>query len=60
MLYGEPRETAQISLELYVLGVILNGSLQWDKFAKDKWFWQSPNVKELVILKEWIEPITNK
>ncbi|GAY30612.1 hypothetical protein [Prevotella sp. MGM2] len=60
MLYGEPRETAQISLELYVLGVILNGSLQWDKFAKDKWFWQSPNVKELVILKEWIEPTTNK
>jgi len=60
MLYGEPRETAQISLELYVLGVMLNGSLQWDKFAKDKWFWQSPNVKELVILKEWIEPITNK
>lgn len=56
MLYGEPRETAQIKLELYVLIMILNGSLRWDEFAKDKWFWQSPNVKDLIILKEWVEP----
>lgn len=61
MLYGEPRETAQIKLELYVLIMILNGSLKWDEFAKDKWFWQSPNVKDLIILKAWIEPkIENK
>ena len=58
MLYGEPRETAQIKLELYVLITILNGSLKWDEFAKDKWFWQSPNVKDLIILKEWVEPKT--
>ena len=58
MLYGEPRETAQIKLELYVLIMILNGSLKWDEFAKDKWFWQSPNVKDLIILKEWVEPKT--
>ncbi len=56
MLYGEPREIAQIKLELYVLIMILNGSLKWDEFAKDKWFWQSPNVKDLIILKEWVEP----
>lgn len=58
MLYGEPRETAQIKLELYVLIMILNGSLKWNEFAKDKWFWQSPNVKDLIILKEWVEPKT--
>lgn len=56
MLYGEPRETAQIKLELYVLIMILNSSLKWGVFAKDKWFWQCPSAKELIILKEWVEP----
>lgn len=59
MLYGEPREIAQIKLELYILIMILNDSLKWDDFAKDKWFWQSPDHKDLVILKEWIEPNKN-
>ena len=36
--------------------MILNGSLKWDEFAKDKWFWQCPSAKELIILKEWVEP----
>lgn len=58
MLYGESREVAQISLELYILGVILNGSFKWEEVAKDKWFWQSPTNKDLVILREWIEPQT--
>ena len=56
MLYGELRETAQLKLELYILIMTLNGSLKWDDFAKNKWFWQSPDVKELIILKKWIEP----
>lgn len=56
MLYGENREVAQIRLELYVLGVILNGSFKWDEVAKGKWFWQSPTNKDLIILREWIEP----
>lgn len=56
MLYGERREYAQIKLELFVLIMILNGSLVWNGFAKNKWFWQSPEAKELIILKEWIEP----
>ncbi len=56
MLYGEPREVAQIKLELYVLIMILNGWLAWDEFAKGKWFWQSPEVKDLIILKEWLNP----
>lgn len=55
MLYGQPREHAQIALELYVLGVILNESLKWDDFAKDLWFWQSPENKDLILLREWVE-----
>lgn len=57
MLYGERRETAQVALELYILCSILNGSLVWDDFAEGKWFWKSPNIEGLVILKKWI---TNK
>lgn len=53
MLYGEPREVAQIKLELYILCAIITGSLKWEEFAEDKWFWQSPNHKDLIILKEW-------
>jgi hypothetical protein len=56
MLYGQSREYTQIALELYVLGVILNGSLKWDDFAKGLWFWQSPENKDLILLREWIEP----
>lgn len=56
MLYGRSREYTQIALELYVLGAILNGSLKWDDFAKGLWFWQSPENKDLILLREWIEP----
>lgn len=56
MLYGQSREYTQIALELYVLGVILNGSLKWDDFAKGLWFWQSSENKDLILLREWIEP----
>ena len=54
MLYGRHRETAQVALELYILCAILQGKLVWDDFAKDKWFWQSPNEPSLIILKKWI------
>ena len=54
MLYGIHRETAQVALELYVLCAILQNKLVWDNFAKDKWFWQSPNEPSLIILKKWI------
>ncbi|WP_373123611.1 hypothetical protein [Bacteroides caccae] len=56
MLYGEKREVTQIKLELYVLLAIMTGILKWDDFAKDKWFWQSPEHKDLIILKDWVEP----
>lgn len=56
MLYGEACEVAQIKLELYVLLAIMTGTLKWDDFAKDKWFWQSPYHKDLIMLKDWVEP----
>lgn len=54
MLYGERREYAQAVLELYVLINIINGGLVW-KEEWGKWFWQSSNDKDLVLLREWID-----
>lgn len=58
MLYGERRDRAQIELELYVLCQILGG-LKWNPEKMGKWFWQSSADKDLVILKNWIEPNNN-
>lgn len=55
MLYGESRDVAQLRLELTVLMMILDGSLVWDDFAKDKWFWKSEKEPTLILLKEWFE-----
>lgn len=59
MMFGEPREVAQIKLELFVLGSILNGTLKWEDFPSEgesacQWFWRSPLNRDLIILKEWI------
>ena len=51
MMYGIPREVAQAQLELYVLCRILQG-LKWDE-SWGKWFWQSKNEPDLVLLREW-------
>lgn len=56
MMYGEQRDIAQVKLELFVLGVILNKSLKWNDFAENKWFWQSQENHSLILLKEWFEP----
>lgn len=53
MMYGIPREVAQAQLELYVLCHILQG-LKWDE-SWGKWFWQSKNEPDLVLLREWFE-----
>lgn len=53
MLYGTPRELAQVELEMFVLCQILQNALKWDDFAKDLWFWQSPSLPSLVLLKKW-------
>lgn len=55
MLYGQRRDKAQIALELYVLCGIIAG-FGWDPETMGRWFWQSRNDKDLVILREWVEP----
>lgn len=58
MLYGERRDKAQIELELYILCQILNG-FKWNPEEMGKWFWQSKEDKDLVILRNWIEANNN-
>lgn len=58
MLYGERRDKAQIELELFILCQLLNG-FKWNAEKFGKWFWQSANDKDLIILRDWIEPINN-
>lgn len=59
MLYGERRDKAQIELELYVLCQILGG-FKWNPEKMGRWFWQSKVDKDLVILRNWIEPNNNQ
>lgn len=58
MLYGERRDKTQIELELYILCQILNG-FNWNPEEMGKWFWQSKEDKDLVILRNWIESNSN-
>lgn len=58
MLYGECRDKAQIELELYILCQIING-LKWDSETMGGWFWQGKTDKDLVILRNWVEPQSN-
>lgn len=55
MMYGERREIARCKLELYVLVQLLRGNLYWDG-RWGTWFWCSKNDKDLIILRDWIEP----
>lgn len=54
MMYGIRRDTAQVALELFVLGSILNRDIDWEEIAGNKWFWQSPKHPSLILLKHWI------
>ena len=58
MLYGKRRDPAQIELELYILCQVLLG-MEWNEERMGKWFWQSKEDKDLVILKQWIQPGNN-
>lgn len=51
---AEKREIAQAKLEGFILCMMLKGKFVW---AEDigKWFWQSKNDPDLVILRNWIE-----
>lgn len=55
MMYGDSREVARLRLELYVLLCILDGTLTWHE-EWGTWFWQSPQDKDLIILRQWVEP----
>ena len=58
MLYGERRDKAQAELELYLLCQLLGG-FKWCPETMGRWFWQSKADKDLVILREWVEPNNN-
>lgn len=49
------REPAQARLEGFILCMILNGSFVWDEEKLGKWFYQSKNDPDLVILRNWVE-----
>lgn len=55
LIIADRREGAQARLEGFILGMILNGSFVWDEQKLGKWFWQSKNDPDLVILRNWIE-----
>ena len=55
MIYGENRELMQAQLEGFILCAILMNHLKWEDLTDEKWFWQSANDKDLIILKQWIE-----
>ena len=54
LMVAARRETAQAKLEGFILCVVLNGQFQWTE-ELGKWFYQSKNDPDLVILRNWIE-----
>ena len=44
--------------ELYLLCQILGG-FRWNPETMGHWFWQSRTDRDLVILREWVEPDNN-
>lgn len=52
---AERRELAQARLESFILCMILKGIFKWDEEKLGRWFYQSKNDPDLVILKSWIE-----
>lgn len=51
------REVEQARLEGFILCSVLNGIFTWNESMMGKWFWQSKNDPDLVILRKWIENI---
>jgi hypothetical protein len=56
---GCKRDGAQARLEGFILCMVLHGYLKWDEDTMGKWFWQSKNDPDLVILRSWIENKNN-
>ena len=55
LLIAERRETAQARLEGFILCAILTDQFKWDEKNMGKWFYQSENDPDLVVLRNWIE-----
>lgn len=55
MATGERREVARAKLEGFILCMIVDGFFVWDEEEMGKWFYQSDNDPDLVILRSWIE-----
>jgi hypothetical protein len=49
------REVEQARLEGFILCSILTGKFEWDEEKLGKWFYQSKNDPDLVILRNWVE-----
>lgn len=54
MMYGLPREICRFMLEFALLAAVLEG-FTWDEEKMGKWFWQSDEDKDFVILREWVD-----
>ena len=59
MATGERREVAKARLEGFILCMVLEGKFVWLEDVMGKWFWQSKNDPDLVILRSWIENKNN-
>ena len=55
LFIAERRESAQARLEGFILCAIITGQFKWDEEIMGKWFYQSENDPDLVILRSWIE-----
>lgn len=54
LMVAQRREVAQCKLEGFILCMVLNGKFKWTT-EMGKWFWESKNDPDLVILKNFIE-----
>ena len=52
---AERRELAQARLEGFILCMILKGIFKWNEENLGKWFYQSKNDSDLIILKSWVD-----
>jgi hypothetical protein len=59
LMSAEKREVAQAKLEGFILCMILEGKFVWLEDIMGKWFYQSKNDSDLVILRSWIENKNN-
>ena len=56
LMVAERRECSQAALEGFVLCMIVSGQLVWDEdVMQGKWFYESQEDPDLVLLKNWIE-----